>query len=274
MQTREIVLITGTSSGFGQACARYLHRRGYRVFGTSRRAPAEPTRDAQGFELLRMDVDDEASVRRAVDQVLQRAGRVDVAVNNAGFGLAGAVEDTSIAEARAQLETNFLGAVRVCRAVLGSMRAQGGGTIINVSSLGGLAGIPFQAFYSASKFALEGFSEALRLEVAPFGIRVVLVEPGDSCTGFTANRRRTAASSESPVYRQRLERALAVMEADERNGCRPDQLSPVVERIIRARSPRVRYVVAPAMEAAALALKRVVPGRLFEWGVARYYRLR
>ncbi len=272
MTLKPVILITGASSGFGRATAEYLAGRGYRVFGTSRRAVSIAPGGA--YELVTMDVDDGESVERAVAMVLERTGRLDAVVNNAGIGYGGAVEDTSIEEARANLETNFLGAVRVCRAVLPAMRAQGSGTIINVSSVAGQIGIPFQAYYSASKFALEGFSEALRLEVRPFGIRVVIVQPGDARTEFTANRRRTVASLENPAYREVCERALAVMEADERNGFAPERIGPLLERILRSRSPRLRYVIAPAPEAVGLALKRVVPAGLFEWALAKYYRLR
>lgn len=276
MAGNRVVLITGASSGFGKACAEHLCRRGYQVFGTSRHAsPAAPAEGGAGvtLDLMRMDVDDDDSVQWGIEAVVRRAGRLDVVINNAGIGIAGAVEDTTIAEARAQLETNFYGALRVCRAALPIMRAQGSGTIINISSVGGLVGVPLQALYCASKFALEGLSEALRLEVRPFGIRVVLVEPGDARTGFTARRRRTAASLENPAYRQRCDRAVGVMEADERNGLRPERLARVVEAIIRARSPRLRYVVAPLPEALAVALKKVVPAGVFEWALGKYYRL-
>jgi NAD(P)-dependent dehydrogenase (short-subunit alcohol dehydrogenase family) len=272
MSSECVVLVTGASSGFGLATAEHLAKSGYCVFGTSRRATALAPYGA--YQLLPMDVDDDESVRRGVEAVLERAGRIDVVVNNAGIGYGGAVEDTSIEEARAHLETNFFGAVRVCRAVLPTMRGQGSGTIVNISSIAGLVGIPFQAFYSASKFALEGFSEALRLEVQPFGIRVVLVEPGDARTGFTANRRRTAASLENPAYRALCDRALAVMEADEEGGFAPELLAHLVERIIRSRSPRLRYTLAPLPIRLAATLKKVVPSGLFEWGLARYYGLR
>src|SRR5215470_2155720 len=148
-QPGQVVLITGASSGIGAACATYLHARGYRVYGTSRRPSEVP---APAFPLLAMDVDDDASVRHGVAQVLAMAGRVDVAVNNAGIAIAGAVEETSDDEARAQLETNLFGVLRVCRAVLPIMRQQGGGTIVNISSVAGALGIPFQGLYSASKF--------------------------------------------------------------------------------------------------------------------------
>jgi NAD(P)-dependent dehydrogenase (short-subunit alcohol dehydrogenase family) len=271
----QVVLITGASSGFGKACAEHLHARGYRVFGTSRRAPPLEGRapDAGTFTMLPMDVDEDESVQQGVAAVLRHAGRLDVVVNNSGIGIAGAVEDTTVEEARVQMETNFFGVLRVCRAALPVMRAQGSGRIINISSLGGRVGVPFQALYSASKFALEGLSEALRMEVRPYGIRVVLIEPGDACTGFTARRQRTAASLENPAYRKLCDRALAVMEADEKNGLAPERVARLVERVIRARSPRLRYVVAPLPEALAMTLKRVVPASLFERGLMKYYRL-
>lgn len=276
---RRVVLITGASSGIGKACAEFLHGQGYRVYGTSRRAPRavletqEGEGYQQGFPLIPLDVISDESVERGVGTVLAREGRLDVLVNNAGFGLAGAVEETTVDEAREQFDTNFFGTLRLCRAVLPTMRQQGGGYILNVSSIAGLIGIPFQALYSASKFAVEGFTEALRLEVAPHGIRVVLVEPGDFRTGFTASR-RLARAAHSPVYADRQAKALGVMERDETHGATPESVARLVYRIIRKGSPRLRYAVGPASETVALALKRLAPSRLFEWGIASYYRVR
>jgi NAD(P)-dependent dehydrogenase (short-subunit alcohol dehydrogenase family) len=201
------VLITGASSGIGKACAEYLFMRRCRVYGTSRRTPhveprSTPPEAVPLFQTIPLDITSDESVEKAVSLVLESEGRIDAVVNNAGFGLAGAVESTSIAEAREQFETNFFGTMRVCRAVLPAMRRQGHGHILNVSSVAGQIGIPFQGIYSATKFAVEGLTEALRLEVAPFGIRVVLIEPGDFHTGFTANRRRTVGG-DAAVYAQR-----------------------------------------------------------------------
>jgi NADP-dependent 3-hydroxy acid dehydrogenase YdfG len=164
-----VVLITGASSGIGQACARHLARQGYQVFGTSRRPQGGAD---EPFEMIPMDVTDEDSVRQGVATVLARAGRLDVVVNNAGFGFGGAVEDTSIDEARELFETNLFGMLRVCRAVLPHLRERRAGTIVNVSSLAGLIGQPFVGMYCATKFATEGLTEALRMEVRPFGIHV------------------------------------------------------------------------------------------------------
>jgi NAD(P)-dependent dehydrogenase (short-subunit alcohol dehydrogenase family) len=254
-----VVLITGASSGIGRACAEYLHGRGYRVYGSSRRAALDSP-----FPFVQMDVTSEQSVAEAVQQVLQREGRIDVVLNNAGDGIAGAVEDTSIAEAQQQMDTNFFGVLRVCRAALPPMRRQGAGLIVNVSSLGGLVALPFQGLYSASKFALEGMTEALRMEVRPHGIRVVLVEPGDFRTGFTAQRRKVQAAADS-VYAERFGRALAVMERDESRGADPLAVARLVERLIRRPSPRPRYKVgAWVQKLSAGLLRKLLPQKLYE----------
>jgi NAD(P)-dependent dehydrogenase (short-subunit alcohol dehydrogenase family) len=274
-----VILITGASSGIGKACAEFLHQQGERVYGTSRRAPcavglhAVPEARRPAFDLIPLDVTSDQSVERAIGIVAAREGRIDAVVNNAGFGLAGSVETTTIEEAREQFETNFFGTMRVCRAVLPIMRQQGHGHILNVSSIAGRIGIPFQALYGASKFAVEGFTEALRMEVAPFGIRVVLVEPGDFHTGFTASRRMTHGSASGP-YAARQARAIAVMEHDKMHGATPESVGRLVHRILTNRSPALRYTVGPASETLALALKRLAPSRLFEWGISRYYRVR
>lgn len=267
-----VVLITGASSGIGRACAEHLAHAGHRVFGTSRRDDA-PGPDGVG--MVRMDVDDDASVAAAVAEVVRRAGRLDAVVNNAGFALAGAAEETSPEEVRAILETNLLGAWRVCRAVLPTLRAQRSGIIVNISSLGGIIGIPFQSAYSAAKFALEGFSEALSMEVKRFGVRVVLVEPGDMPTGLT-ERRRWAGGPGGPggAYQPDQDRALRLMEAAERSGPDPVVVARVVRRALGARSPRLRYIVGPVSQRAGALLKRFLPGRWFEALVMREYRIR
>lgn len=237
-----------------------LAQQGHRVYGTSRR----PRHAEADFTMLPMDVTDAASVQAAVQTLLNREGRIDVVVNNAGFGYGGAVEDTSIEEAQAILDTNFLGVLRVCHAVLPTMRAQASGTIINVSSIGGMIALPFQGLYSASKYALEGVSEALRMEVKRFGIHVVLVEPGDTRTQFTANRRNTRGADENPVYREAYRRTLARIEADERNGVPPETVARTVTKIVAAPQPRVHYLAGPFHQKLAVLVKRLVPAGLFE----------
>jgi len=269
---RRVVLVTGASSGLGAACARRLARRGDRVYGTSRTPRrAQPS---AGIEMLAMDVDEDRSVNEGIDRILAAEGRLDAVINNGGFGFGGPVEETSIDEAKAIFETNLFGVLRVCRAVLPTMRQRGGGTIINISSLGGRIGLPFQGLYSATKFALEGMSEALRMEARPFGIHVVLVEPGDFRTGFTDHRRTVAAFDEkrSP-YGDRSIRAIRIAETDERNGSSPEAVARLVERILDCPHPRVRYPVGAVSQRAAAVLKGVLPGRFFEWGLRKYYKV-
>ncbi len=220
-----------------------------------------------------MDVRDDASVTGGVTRILDEAGRLDAVVNNAGFGIAGAVEDTSVAEAMDLFATNFFGVLSVCRAVLPQLRAQGGGTIVNISSIAGRIGLPFQGLYSASKFALEGLTEALRMEVRPFGVRVVLVEPGDTRTAFTSHRRRTAASARSDAYLGRFARALQRIEQDELGGEDPACVARLVLRILQHPNPRLRYTVGNPFQRLAVHARRVLPDRFVEWSIMRYYRV-
>src|SRR5262249_38499565 len=241
----KVVLITGASSGIGLTCCEYLAGKGLLVYGASRSLTA----GARGaFHTLRMDVTEDASVEQAVRAMHEQQGRIDVVINNAGNGIAGAVEETSPQEAMAQFDTNFFGVHRVCRAVLPIMRRQRSGIVVNISSLAGLLAVPFQAFYSASKFAMEGFTEALRMEVRPFGIRVSLIEPGDFKTEFPVNRRNTAQAEKSDVYREPAERCVGVMREEEKNGHAPVAVARLVERIIHDPSPRLRYTVGPLGE--------------------------
>jgi NAD(P)-dependent dehydrogenase (short-subunit alcohol dehydrogenase family) len=263
-ENKRVVLVTGASSGIGLACATHLAWRGYRVYGTSRR----PSTD---ILTLTMDVTDDRSVERVVAAVLEREGRLDIVVNNAGMGIAGPVENTSIEEAKRQLDVNFFGAFRVCRAVLPAMRSQGGGYIVNIGSLGGLIAIPYQAMYSASKFALEGLSESLRMEVRPFGVKVVLIEPGDHKTAITENR--TEMSGGTDAYGDSFQAALARTAHDEQSGPGPEQVARLLYRIVNTRDPRLRYTIGPATQRAAVWLKRLLPYSVTEYTMRTYFGL-
>jgi short-subunit dehydrogenase len=266
---QRVVLLTGASSGIGKATSEHLVARGYRVYGTSRRrAPHEAN-----HRWIQMDVTDDRSVTDGVAQVLEAEGRVDVLINNAGMGVAGAVEDTSIEEAAMQMDTNFMGVVRLAKSVLPGMREQRSGLIINMSSIGGLIAVPFQAFYSASKFAVEGFSESLRMEVRDYNINVVLIEPGDHRTGFTESRIRTRASRDGTAYSERFEKALRIMERDEQNGPSPEKVAQLVEKIIRKEHPALRYTVGMLPQRIGVGLKRTLPGGAFEKIVRTTYGL-
>jgi len=232
------VLVTGASSGIGEAIAKALAARGLTVFGTSRSPRAG---DTNGFEMVPMDVRADESVRECVQTVAGRAGGVDVLINNAGYALTGAAEETSIDEAKEQFETNFFGVVRVTNAVLPLMRKAGAGKIITMGSLVGSVGVPFCSFYCATKFALEGYCEALWYEVRPFGISVSIIEPGWARTSL--GHSGATAAARLPAYATAEERATARIHGSIREGISPDQVRNRVLEIIDEPSPALRYPV-------------------------------
>jgi NAD(P)-dependent dehydrogenase (short-subunit alcohol dehydrogenase family) len=263
-----VVLISGASAGIGRATADRLHDRGWTVVGASRRGTAS---GGGGWSPMVMDVDDDDSVRSGMEKVLAEHGRLDAVVACAGWGLAGAAEQTPIELAKRQLETNFWGAVRVVQAALPVMRHQGGGRVVLVSSIGGIVALPFQAFYSASKFALEGYGEALAYEVAPFGIEVTLVEPGNVRTEFT-EKRLDVVPPDPPagehegedVYADMVAKAVGLMERDEQNGVPPGDVATVIARVLESRRPRRRVSVGKPDERVGIIAKRLLPFGVFE----------
>lgn len=257
-EAAKVVLVTGASAGIGKACADRLAAAGWTVIGASRRGTGGP--DWQG---LVMDVDDEAAVRSGVAGIVREHARLDAVIAAAGWGVAGAAEFTSIDDARAQFDTNFWGCVRVVQAVLPQMRTQHDGRIVLVSSIAGVIGIPFQAYYSASKFALEGFAEALAYEVAPFGVHVTLVQPGNIATNATANRVRAAAGEDSAAYAAAVTRAVTTMERDEISGPPAEIVAVAVQRVLESARPPLRLSVGRPGERAALLAKRLLPFRVF-----------
>jgi short-subunit dehydrogenase len=255
----QTVLVTGASSGIGQATARLLTQQGFNVFGTARK-PEAP--------LVALDVRSDDSVKNCVQQVLSKSGRIDVLVNNAGYALSGAAEETSLDEAKAQLETNFWGVVRMVNAVLPAMRKAGGGKIVTIGSLAGITAIPFGAFYTASKFALEGYMEALWHELRPFGIRVTLIEPGFIRTPI--GDRTQVAAKPLAAYDGVRQRATTALGKHVNNGIAPDRVAKTVLRVINSRSPALRYRV--GTDAAWFPrLKNVLPWPLFAVGVRRTF---
>jgi len=259
MDDQKVVLITGASSGVGQSTARLLSQNGYRVFGTSRNpsgAKAIPT-----VQMLALDVRADASVSACVAAVLGQAGRLDVLVNNAAYELAGALEETSLEEAKAQFETNFFGVVRMVRAVLPSMRGQKQGRIVNVSSLSGVSSIPFMGIYSASKFALEGYTEALRMELKPFDIHVSLTEAGFLKTPMMDKRQVSAGRlKEYDPWRQR---AFAAIREQEEKSSGPELVAQTLLEIISSPAPRLRYLIGPQAKFVA-GVKWFLPAGAYE----------
>ena len=265
-QIQRVAIVTGASSGIGEATAHALLARGWRVYGASRSDSGRIA--AERFHFLALDVTDDDAVRVGVDHVRGREGRIDLVVNNAGFSLVGAVEDTNDGEVAAQLDVNLMGAWRMTRAVLPVMRAQGQGKgqgrIVNVGSIGGSVGLPFQAAYSASKFALAGFTEALSAELAGSGIRAVLVEPGNCRTAIGNNRRRAAAADDSSAYATSFEHALEVIDRDEKAGHSPQAIARAVVHAATACRPALTIRTGPIFERYAPLAKALVPSRWFE----------
>jgi NAD(P)-dependent dehydrogenase (short-subunit alcohol dehydrogenase family) len=261
-----VAIVTGASSGIGQACASRLAAAGFQVYGASRTPPSESAQ----FEWIAMDVTDDLSVRNGVEQVLTIHSRIDVLVNNAGYALAGAVADTTIDEARRQMEVNFFGSLRLCQAVLPTMQRQRSGVIINVSSLGGVFGLPFQGVYSASKFAIEGLTESLRHEMLAFGVDVVLVEPGDVRTNITRKRVR-AANGRLSAYAGLFEAVMRIVEKEESNGVAPVKVADLVVSICKAPSRRMRYTCGHTSQRSAAWAKKLLPGKVFERLIGSFY---
>jgi NAD(P)-dependent dehydrogenase (short-subunit alcohol dehydrogenase family) len=253
-----VILVTGASAGIGRECADHLAHSGWTVVGASRRGTS-----GDSWTGTAMDVDNDESVASAFQRFDTDHDHLNAVLAGAGWGLAGAAENTPIDDAIAQFQTNFWGVVRVVNAALPRLRAQGGGHVVVMSSIGGILGIPYQAFYSASKFALEGYAESLAYEVAPFNVHVTLVEPGNFKTDFTAARMKVAPTSDDP-YQAACEKAIAVMERDEIKGANPADVARAVEKILKSANPPRRVSVGKFDERMGIMGKRLLPFRLFE----------
>ena len=263
-----VILITGITSGFGKAMAEKLSREGHSVYGTHRR----DCERIEGVHYIQAEVTDEASVKAAVQEVLDAEGRIDVFVNNAGMGIGGPLEFSSLEDASRQMDVNWMGMVRFLHHILPVMREQRGGKIICFSSIGGLMGLPFQGLYSASKFAIEGYCEALRLELRDFGIKVVVIEPGDFATGFTAMRKSAGGEAVHAAY-PKYAASLASIEKDETTGLKPEYLAGKISKIVNKHNPAHHYVIASPLQKLAVFAKWLLPGKLFAAILALYYKV-
>ena len=264
---RGVALITGASSGIGLATARALRRDGYRVFGTSRKPMADTT---DGIDMLVCDVTDDASVQRAVDEVLRRAGRIDLLVNNAGLGLLGGAEESSTFQAKALFDVNVFGVVRLTNTVLPVMRRQGGGRIINMSSVLGFIPAPFNALYASTKHAIEGYTESLDHEVRTQGIRVVLVQPGVTRTSFEENI--TRADRPLLVYETVRAGAEKLMREIVEDGDAPEVVADTVLKAANAALPRRRYTAGKAA-GRVRCMRRFLPESVVDKGLRQFNRL-
>jgi NAD(P)-dependent dehydrogenase (short-subunit alcohol dehydrogenase family) len=265
---RKVILITGISSGFGKETARLLVEKGHTVYGTIR----TDCEVAPGVIKLKMDLTNELSIKLAVQQVIEEQGRIDVLINNAGMHLGGPIEETPTELFTRQMNTNLTGLVHILQATLPHLRKNKGGTIINISSIGGLMGLPFQGFYSASKFAIEGLTEALRMELKPFNIRVVVVNPGDFRTSNTANRINIAIPG--GPYEEQFKKSISIIGNDETNGWDPVILARKICSIVDKKRPCNRYVVGSFEQKLAVMLKQILPIPIFKSILESHYGIK
>ncbi|QOR70311.1 oxidoreductase [Ruania alkalisoli] len=265
----KVALVTGASSGIGEAVARRLAEQGYVTYGAARRTDRMRPLAAVGIRTLSLDVTDEDSTRDAVGQILAETGRLDVLVNNAGYGSYGAIEDVPIDEARRQFEVNVFGAMRLVQLVAPTMREQRSGRIVNISSMGGEIYTPLGGWYHGTKFALEGLSDCLRLELGPFGVDVVVVQPGGirSEWGTIAAENVVRTSGSGPYARQASAVAGMLAASGERDSS-PDVVADAVERAVTATRPRTRYAIGFGAKP-LIGLRRVLPDRAFDALVRR-----
>ena len=263
-----VILITGITSGFGRAMAAQLNSDGHKVYGTYRRESEQ----VPGVTYLKADVQDHESLKNAVNCVIEKEGRIDTVISNAGMGIGGPLEFTSLDDAQRQMDVNFMGMVRLLNLVVPVMRRQQHGHIICVSSIGGLMGLPYQGMYSASKFAIEGYCEALRLEVRQFGINVTIINPGDFSTGFTAARSKNLPAEALAAY-PGYAKSIQSIEHDENTGLKPDYLARRISRIILKRHPANRYIIASTVQKASVLLKAIIPAKWYDRILASYYKL-
>ncbi|MEW6592344.1 MAG: SDR family oxidoreductase [Candidatus Hadarchaeota archaeon] len=272
MKTGDVVLITGCSSGIGQSTSLFLARRGFRVYSTMRKiSDDDPLLEARrrenlSLEVLKLDVTDTKSVSDAVKKIMRETGRIDVLVNNAGFGMEGPVDKTSMDDIYSQFEVNFFGLVRVTKEVVPHMLRQRTGRIVNISSGAGRISIPFNASYCASKFAVEGFSETIDYELRPHGVKVIIIEPGVMKTKFFKKMKMVARPSVEPhysIYYRKTQEA-------PKHGMPPEKVSEVIYKTIVSKRPKLRYTVGRDAWAGVF-FRKILPERFFRWGVRRRY---
>ena len=260
----KVVLITGGTSGIGLAAGRFLAESGCVVYELSRHPDGTDSR----LHHIQADITDEAQIQQAVQEILRQEGRIDVLLNNAGFGISGAVEFTETDDAKHQFDVNFFGMVRMNKAVIPIMRKQGSGRIISMSSMAAPIAIPFQTYYSASKAAIRTYMLALAPEIRPFGIETCTIMPGDIQTGFTSARKKNPVGDD--IYDGRISRSVAVMEHDELNGITSEAAGAFVARKVLQRHVPLLCTLGGKYKIFVF-LTRIVPTRLMTWIVSRIY---
>ena len=265
----KVILITGGSSGIGKAIGEFLHHKGFIVYGTSR----NPERISNSiFPLLQLEVRNSESIQNAIAEIIQKSGRVDVVINNAGVGITGPLEEIPTQEIKNNFETNFFGPIEVMKAVLPQMRSQKSGLIINITSIAGYMGLPYRSVYSASKGALELITEALRMEVKSFGIHITNVAPGDFATNIAVGRFH-APLIKGSAYESTYGKTLEMMDEHVNHGSNPEEMANAIHAIIQNPSPKVHYKVGSFLQKFSIVLKRILPDKQYENMLMKHYKL-
>ena len=265
----KVVFITGASSGIGKSIGEFLHSKGFTVFGTSR----NPERITDSvFPLVALDVRNKESIQNAIATVIQKAGRIDVVINNAGVGITGPIEEIPTEEILNNFETNLFGPIEVIKAVLPQMRLQQSGLIINITSIAGYMGLPYRGIYSASKGALEIVTEAISMEVKSFGINITNVAPGDFATNIAA-RRYHAPVIKGSAYEIPYGNILKQMDEHVDSGSNPDEMAIAIYKIINEKNPKLHYKIGVFMQRFSIVLKRILPDRVYEKMLMKHYKL-
>lgn len=260
----KVVLITGASSGIGKDTAKLLVKQGYIVYGAARRTDKMQDLKVAGIHLLQMDVTNDASMMKGVKEIIDTHKSIDVLVNNAGYGSFGSLEDVPISEAKYQFEVNIFGLARLTQLVLPYMRAQKSGRIINVSSMGGKFGEPHGAWYHATKYALEGLSDCLRMELKQFGIDVVVIQPGAIFTEWNKIARDNLIKmSGNTVYKDLANKHFKMLESADKRGSEPIVIAKVIVKAISSKHPKTRYAAGEGAKL-ILTIKKIMPDKIFD----------
>ncbi|MEZ4856964.1 MAG: SDR family oxidoreductase [Gelidibacter sp.] len=265
----KIVLITGGSSGIGKSVGEFLIQKGFIVYGTSRRP--ENYTDSK-FPLVQLDVSNSESINNAIQTLIEKEGRLDILINNAGAGITGPIEEIPDAEIQRNFDTNFFGPIRVIKAVLPQMRQQNSGLIINITSIAGYMGLPYRGVYSASKGALELITEAFRMEIKDFNIQMTNVAPGDFATNIAAGRYHAPVLEQSP-YKKPYGNTLNLMNTHVDSGKDPQLMANAIYKIITTKSPKIHYKVGEFMQKFSIVLKRILPDKVYEKMLQKHYKL-
>jgi short-subunit dehydrogenase len=267
---RKVVLITGATSGIGKEMAEVLASNGYKVYGTGRNINSRTA--SENLKYLFMDVRDQNSVNKAVKNIAENNGKVDILINSAGVGIAGALEEIPFNDIYNTYETNLFGIIRVTKEVIPYMRKNGSGLIVNISSIAGRVALPFQSIYSSSKFALECITEALSIELRDFGIKVCMIEPGDYKTNVNKNR-KVIIPDENSFYSERLNGFFDLLRKNIDTGRNPENIRKLILRIVKSKNPKLRYKSGRLVENLTPATRFIAPPRIFEKILMTYYKI-